>query len=86
MYSFDALGLVEAALRQSGALGAPLLSALNSVTIVGANGDSRAYSPDYHEGISPSDMYFAGFRGLEFVPVSDDPLSGTLPAVDQLAG
>jgi ABC-type branched-subunit amino acid transport system substrate-binding protein len=86
MYAFDALGLVEAALRQSGALGAPLLSALNSVTIVGANGDSRGYSPDYHEGISPSDMYFAGFRGFEFVPVSDDPLSGTLPAVDQLAG
>jgi ABC-type branched-subunit amino acid transport system substrate-binding protein len=73
MYPFDALGLVEEALSQVGALGAPLLKALDEVSIVGASGDSRGYSPDYHEGISPSDMYLAGFRGFEFVPVGDDP-------------
>ncbi len=29
-------------------------------------------------------MYFARFRGFVFEPVEDDPLSGTLPAVNQL--
>ena len=52
--------------------------------IIGANGDSRAYNADYHEGVSPADMYLARFEGFVFVPVDDDPLSGTLPRVDQL--
>jgi len=84
MYPYDALALVEAALRSTEALGAPLLKALNSVTVVGANGDSRGYSTDYHEGISPADMYVARFDGFVFEAVKDDPLSGTLPAVPQL--
>jgi hypothetical protein len=58
---------------------------MNAVHIVGANGDGRGYNPTYHEGISPADMYFARFRGFTFVPVADDPLSGSLPAVPQLA-
>jgi hypothetical protein len=29
-------------------------------------------------------MYFARYRGFVFEPVKDDPLSGTLPVVDQL--
>ena len=29
-------------------------------------------------------MYFARFDGFMFVPVTDDPLSGTLPRVNQL--
>ena len=29
-------------------------------------------------------MYFARFDGFIFVPVTDDPLSGTLPTVNQL--
>jgi hypothetical protein len=73
--------------RQGGvdALGAPLLDAIdNGARIVGANGDQRAYNTGYHGGVSPADMYFARFDGFVFVPVSDDPLSGTLPAVDQL--
>ena len=52
--------------------------------IIGANGDQRAYSAEYHEGVSPADMYFARFDGFVFVPVYDDPLSGTLPRVNQL--
>ena len=52
--------------------------------MVGANGDGRGYSSEYHEGISPSDVYIAGFRGLIFEAVKDDPLSGSLPAVNQL--
>ena len=56
----------------------------NGAKIVGANGDQRGFSSDYHEGVSPQDMYFAHFDGFVFVPVTDDPLSGSLPPVDQL--
>jgi ABC-type branched-subunit amino acid transport system substrate-binding protein len=85
MYPYDSLNLVAEAMDEVGALGAPLMKAMNAATIVGANGDSRGYNAGYHEGISPSDMYFATFDGFQFVPVKDDPLSGTLPTVDQLA-
>jgi hypothetical protein len=85
MYPYDSLNLVAEALDEVGALGAPLMKAMNAATIVGANGDSRGYNATYHEGISPSDMYFATFEGFQFVPVKDDPLSGSLPTVDQLA-
>jgi ABC-type branched-subunit amino acid transport system substrate-binding protein len=85
MYPYDALLLIREALSQTGKLGAPLLQTLNDgATITGANGDSRSYSAEYHEGVSPSDMYFARYRGFVFEPVKDDPLSGTLPVVDQL--
>jgi hypothetical protein len=85
MYPYDSLNLVAEALDETGALGAPLMRAMGAAQIVGANGDSRGYSATYHEGISPSDMYFATFEGFEFAPVNDDPLSGSLPKVDQLA-
>jgi len=85
IYPYDALLLVREAISQSGALGAPLLQTINDgARITGANGDQRAYSAQYHEGVSPADMYFARFDGFTFVPVSDDPLSGTLPRVNQL--
>ena len=87
MYPYDALKLLENALSSSRALGAPLLNQFNGgAQIIGANGDSRAYNADYHEGVSPADMYFARFEGFTFVPVEDDPLSGSLPRVNQLAG
>jgi ABC-type branched-subunit amino acid transport system substrate-binding protein len=85
MYPYDSLNLVAEALDEVGALGAPLMRAMNAATITGANGDSRGYNAGYHEGISPSDMYFATFEGFQLVPVKDDPLSGTLPTVNQLA-
>jgi ABC-type branched-subunit amino acid transport system substrate-binding protein len=84
MYPYDALHLIEEALTQREALGAPLLDALNVISIVGANGDGRGYSAEYREGVSPADVYIAGFDGFVFEPVSDDALSGTLPPVDQL--
>ena len=85
MYPYDALLLVREAIAESGALGAPLLQTINDgARIVGANGDQRSYSAQYHEGVSPQDMYFAQFKGFTFVPVSDDPLSGSLPVVNQL--
>jgi ABC-type branched-subunit amino acid transport system substrate-binding protein len=85
MYPYDALLLVREAISESGALGAPLLQTINDgARIVGANGDQRSYSAQYHEGVSPQDMYFARFEGFTFVPVDDDPLSGSLPVVNQL--
>jgi ABC-type branched-subunit amino acid transport system substrate-binding protein len=85
MYSYDAVNLVLEAIRDAGGLGAPELQTINDhATITGANGDQRGYNATYHEGVSPSDMYFARFDGFVFVPVKDDPLSGTLPAVNQL--
>ncbi|WP_170179204.1 ABC transporter substrate-binding protein [Solirubrobacter pauli] len=85
MYPYDAVKLAAEAAKDAGALGAPLVQALNDGTrITGANGDQRAYNRDYHEGVSPQDTYFARYEGFEFVPVVDDPLSGTLPKVNQL--
>jgi ABC-type branched-subunit amino acid transport system substrate-binding protein len=85
MYPYDAIKLVAEAIKDGGGIGAPLVQALNAGTrIVGANGDQRSYNAEYHEGVSPQDMYFAQFDGFVFVPVTDDPLSGTLPKVDQL--
>ena len=85
MYPYDAVNLVAEAIKDAGALGAPLVQTLNDGTkIIGANGDQRGYNATYHEGVSPQDMYFARFDGFVFVPVTDDPLSGTLPKVDQL--
>jgi ABC-type branched-subunit amino acid transport system substrate-binding protein len=86
MYPYDSVNLVLEALNEAGSLGAPLMRVMNAAHIVGANGDGRGFNPTYHEGISPSDMYFARFRGFTFVPVDDDPLSGSLPAVPQLGG
>jgi ABC-type branched-subunit amino acid transport system substrate-binding protein len=85
MYPYDAINLVAEAAKDAGALGAPLVQTLNDGSkITGANGDQRGYNAQYHEGVSPQDTYFARYDGFVFVPVSDDPLSGTLPAVDQL--
>jgi ABC-type branched-subunit amino acid transport system substrate-binding protein len=85
MYPYDAVNLVDEAIRSSGALGAPLLQTINDgARIIGANGDQRSYNAQYHEGVSPQDMYFAQFEGFTFVPVTDDPLSGSLPVVNQL--
>jgi ABC-type branched-subunit amino acid transport system substrate-binding protein len=84
MYPYDAVHLVEEALDQREALGAPLLEALNQTNIVGANGDGRGYTPEYHEGVSPTDVYVAGFDGFVFGAVKDDPLGNLLPPVNQL--
>jgi branched-chain amino acid transport system substrate-binding protein len=85
MYPYDSVNLVLEALNEAGGMGAPLMRLMNAAHIVGANGDGRGFNPSYHEGVSPSDMYFARFEGFTFVPVGDDPLSGSLPAVPQLA-
>jgi hypothetical protein len=84
MYSYDAVMLVSAALSQSsGKVGAPLLAAIQRVSITGANGDQRGFGPDDREGVSSSDMYFARFHHMRFAAVTDDLLSTHLPSVEQ---
>lgn len=84
MYSYDSVRLVAAALKRTeGRLGAPLVEALNNVSITGANGDERSYLERNHEGVSPDDMYIARFEDMRFAPVQDDILSASLPEVPQ---
>ena len=84
MYSYDSVHLLAAALeRTNGALGEPLLAALNEVSITGANGDERSFLPRNHEGVSSDDMYIARFQDMRFAPVQDDILSRSLPTVPQ---
>ena len=84
MFSYDAVNLVDAALKKAGGVGAPLMGALaGNVVITGANGDERGYSATTREGVSPDDMYFAQFHGFVFGPVTDDLLSQNLPTVPQ---
>jgi ABC-type branched-subunit amino acid transport system substrate-binding protein len=84
MYPYDSIKLVAAALAKSGAVGAPLLQALEGhVVIAGANGDERGFLPSTREGVSPDDMYFASFDRFVFAPVRNDLLSQNLPAVPQ---
>ena len=63
-----------------------MLDVLNGgASIVGANGDQRSFNAEYHEGVSPTDTYVAGFDGFVFGPVEDYPLAGLLHPVNQLA-
>lgn len=78
-YAYDAVKLTAAAVDAGG----PLLEALNSTVITGANGDERGFGPDDREGVSPDDMYFGRFSDLRFAPVDDDILSTNLPDVPQ---
>jgi ABC-type branched-subunit amino acid transport system substrate-binding protein len=83
MFSFDAVKLVAAALANSGGVGAPLMRALDTTVITGANGDERGFVPGVREGVSTDDMYLARFDGFRFAPVPDDLLSESLPTVPQ---
>ena len=78
-YAYDAVKLTAAAVEAGG----PLLEALNSTVITGANGDERGFGPDDREGVSPDDMYFGRFSDFRFSPVDDDILSTNLPDVPQ---
>ncbi|MDQ5820749.1 MAG: ABC transporter substrate-binding protein, partial [Actinomycetota bacterium] len=84
MYSYDFVNVLAAALvRAKVTRGDALLAALESVTIQGANGDERGFNERNHEGVIDDDVYFARFDDMVFEPVGDDPLSSTLPAIEQ---
>jgi branched-chain amino acid transport system substrate-binding protein len=81
MYSYDFGNLLAAALR----LGRDkdLSKSLEQVTVRGANGDERGFNERNHEGVVDDDVYFARFLGMTYRPVQDDPLSATLPTIEQ---
>jgi branched-chain amino acid transport system substrate-binding protein len=84
MYSLDFVNVLVAALAQAGETSGPkLLAALEEVTVAGANGDERAFNALNHEGVVDDDVYFARFDDMIYRPVRDDPLSASLPAIDQ---
>lgn len=86
MYSYDFVRVLVAAIQEAGGAkdrGA-VLSALNQVTIHGANGDERGFNVKNHEGVVDDDVYFARFQDMIYRPVKDDPLSSTLPAISQI--
>ena len=85
MYSHDFVKVLAAALVQAGTDDrSAVLAALNEVTVSGANGDERGFNRHSHEGVVDDDVYFARFEDMRFAPVKDDPLSATLPVIDQL--
>ena len=85
MYSYDCTNVIAAALRGANGDQAKLVHALEQTSIRGANGDERGFNEHNHEGVVDDDIFFARFDDMTFRPVRDDPLSRTLPLLDQTA-
>jgi len=84
MYAYDFVNLVAAALLKADSTDPrKITSALNEVSVEGANGDQRGFNRLNHEGVIDDDIYFARFHDMTYAPVKDDPLSGTLPTLPQ---
>ncbi len=86
MYPFDYTNLlVQALFAPPSATGKKLglVASLDQVTVHGVNGDERGFNEKNHEGVVDDDVYFARFHGMTFAPVKDDPLSATLPVIEQ---
>jgi branched-chain amino acid transport system substrate-binding protein len=82
MYSYDFVNVLAQAISQFGLKG-DLSKALEQVSAHGANGDERGFNEHSHEGVVDDDVFFARFEDMTFQPVKDDPLSATLPTIDQ---
>jgi hypothetical protein len=76
--------LAAAVQRAGGTDPGKVLAALNQVSTRGANGDERGFNERNHEGVVDDDVYFARFRDMVLRPVRDDPLSSTLPVINQV--
>jgi branched-chain amino acid transport system substrate-binding protein len=84
MYPYDFVRLIATALGAAqSADGEALISALNQVSVDGANGDHRGFNQRNHDGVVDDDVYFAYFNGMTYAPVKDDALSATLPTIPQ---
>ncbi len=84
MYPYDFVNVFAAAIQTAqSADGENVIRALEEVTTRGANGDERGFNRRNHEGVVDDDVYFARFSGMTYQPVKDDPLSSTLPVIDQ---
>ena len=86
LFAYDAVNLVVAGLKKNGSAtpGSGLITAVGSVSVPSANGDTRGFNPDNHEGVSDDDMYIAVIHDMTFAPVQDEELSKTLPTDDQI--
>jgi branched-chain amino acid transport system substrate-binding protein len=85
MYAYDFVNLIAAAILHAGSTDPERVTkALNEVTVQGANGDQRGFNQHNHEGVIDDDVYFARFQDMTYAPVQDDPLSKTLPTVNQI--
>ena len=84
MYSYDFVHVLLAAIQHAASVEpAKVTAALNQVTTQGANGDERGFNEHSHEGVVDDDVYFARFHDMTYAPVTDDPLSATLPLITQ---
>jgi len=83
-YSYDFIHVLLAAIQHAASVEpSKVTAALNQVTTQGANGDERGFNEHSHEGVVDDDVYFARFHDMTYAPVSDDPLSATLPLITQ---
>jgi ABC-type branched-subunit amino acid transport system substrate-binding protein len=85
MYSYDFVNVLVAAIQRIGGVQdkEAILSALEEVSVNGANGDHRGFNERNHDGVVDDDVYFARFEDMTYKPVKDDPLSATLTVIDQ---
>ena len=84
MYPYDFVRVLAAAITAAGSTDrGRILAALEEVSVQGANGDERGFNERSHEGVVDDDVYFAQFRDMTYRPVGDDPLSATLPVIEQ---
>jgi len=83
MYAYDFVRVLAAALAKANGRGRGLVSAMEQVEVLGANGDERSFNERSHEGVVDDDVAFAAIHDMIAVPVKDDPLSATLPVVRQ---
>jgi len=84
MYSYDFIHVLVAAATHAASVDPEKVTdALNEVTTQGANGDERGFNEHSHEGVVDDDVYFARFHDMTYTPVTDDPLSATLPLIPQ---
>ena len=81
MYSYDFMNVLAQAIRTSDVKDLP--HALEQATARGANGDERGFNQHNHEGVIDDDVFIARFHDMTFAPVKDDPLSATLPTIQQ---
>lgn len=84
MYPYDFVNVLVAAMKAAHTPRGPaVISAMNQVDVLGANGDERGFNEKNHDGVVDDDVYFATFHDMTYAPVKDDPLSSTLPKIPQ---
>lgn len=86
IFPYDAVNLLAAAAQKLGSTqpSADLLTLMTKTSVRSANGDTRGFDPNNHEGVSDDDLYIARIHDMVFDPVKDETLSATLPAADQI--